>query len=407
MKISINSALAALNNTKVSQDERENLVMKGSVLVLETAGRAHNAALARNGKAAVDYGTQFATTAEFNRAKAETADDILYFCAKKVNDIAGLPTDRADRKTFTDISLASNGMYLSLLSGIISQIQYSVTPPLVNELVGEMASTITVPKGKTAEIEVTSNAVFKWEDASWTSLRSVPRDKLFNRSVTVNPSPKAVRFEANFYQMVGNNGNLIDTIAAVAGGYAAKLMSSFTTAFTTAAAQTRYIPASRKATSYTDSNWASVVRNVAAANRVRRDQLIAYGDFLALRKVLPDNATLAPAIMTLLGEEYFKNGYLMSHDGVMLYEVAPTVTPETINTTMTAVFPTDTIIIAARANARYAPMVMGFEEGGEGRVNLTPGDDVIATGKIQGMSFASYDIVPAFASAVGMLTNVQ
>lgn len=207
--------------------------------------------------------------------------------------------------------------------------------------------------------------------------------------------------------MIGNNGNLIDTIAAVAGGYAAKLMEKFTTAFTAAAANTRYVPASRKATSYTDANWATVVRNVAAANRVRRDQLIAYGDFLALRKVLPDNATLAPAIMTLMGEEYFKNGFLMSHDGVMLYEVSPTVTPATINTTMTPVWPTDTIVIAARANMRYAPMIIGFEEGGEGRVNLTPGDDVIATGKIQGLSYASYEIAPAFASAVGILTNVQ
>ena len=407
MKININSALTALNSTKVSSDERENLVMKGSVLVLETAARAKNAARLNSGRASVDYGSQFASTAEFNAQKAKTADDILYFCAKKVNDFAGLPTDRSDRKTFTDASLATNGMFMNLLSGIISQIQYSVTPPLVNELVGEMASTITVPKGKTAEIEITSNAVFKWEDASWTSLRSVPRDKLFNRSITINPQPKAVRFEANWYQMVGNNGNLIDTIAAVAGGYAAQLMEKFTNAFITAAGDARYIPASRRATSYTDANWASVVRNVAAANRVRRDQLIAYGDFLALRKVLPDNATLAPAIMTLMGEEYFKEGYLMSHDGVMLYEVAPTVTPGTINTTMTPVWPIDVIVIAARANMRYAPMIIGFEEGGEGRIDLTPGDNVIATGKIQGLSYASYEIAPAFTSAIGIITNVR
>ena len=58
------------------------------------------------------------------------------------------------------------------------------------------------------------------------------------------------------------------------------------TAFQTAAADAKYVPAARKATGYTDSNWATVIRNVAAANRVRRDQQIAYGDYLALRKVL-------------------------------------------------------------------------------------------------------------------------
>lgn len=406
MKITVNNAMASLANTQIPNDEREKLTHLGSVMVLETVARAHNNALTSAGKNAVDFGSRFTTTAAFNEKKAKVSDDILYFCAKKVNDFAGLPTDRNDRKTFTDISLATNPMYLALLSGIISSIQYAVTPALTNELLGDMASIITVPKGKTAEIEVTSNAVFKWEDAGWTSLRSVPRDKLYNSSITINPHPVSVRFEVNYYQMIGNNGNLIDTIAAVAGGYAAMLMRKFTTAFLAAAANTRYVPASRKASSYTDSNWATITRNVAAANHVRRDQLIAYGDFLALRKVLPDNATLAPAIMTLMGEEYFKNGFLMSHDGVMLYELSPTSTPETINTTMTPVFPTDTIVIAARANMRYAPMIMGFEEGGEGRIDLTPGEATIATGKIQGLSYASVDVAPAFTSAIGVITNV-
>ena len=184
-------------------------------------------------------------------------------------------------------------------------------------------------------------------------------------------------------------------------------METFSNAFQAAAANTKYIPASRKASGYTDANWATVVRNVSAANRVRRDQLIAYGDYLALRKVLPDNATLAPAIMTLLGDEYFKNGYLMSHDGVMLYELTPVVTPATINTTMTSPFPTNEIIIAARANLRYAPMIIGFEEGGEGRIDLTPGQNVSADGFIEGLSFASYDIAPAFTSAIGLITNIS
>lgn len=407
MKVTMNSALSALNNSKVGSDLREALVKKGSILALETVARAHNAALEKAGKSKNDYGSAFNSTSVFNAEKAKCSDDILFFCAEKVNSFAGLATDRNDRSTFTDPLLATNGMYLSLLSGIVSEIQYAITPALVNELVGEMCSVITVPKGKTAEIEVTSNAVIKWEDSSWTSLRSVPRDKLYNRAVTVNPRPIATRFEMDYYQMIGNNGNLIDTIAAVAGGYAAKVMEKFTTAFTAAAANTKYVPSALAATSYTDANWAAVIRNVAAANRVRRDQLIAYGDFLALRKVLPDNATLASAIMTMLGDEYFTNGFLMSHDGVRLYEIAPTSTPETINTTMTPVWPTSTIVIAARANQRYAPMIFGVEEGGEGRITLTPGDDVIATGKIQGLSYASIDIEPCFASRIGIITNVM
>lgn len=405
-RITLNSALARFCGAKVTGDQRSDLIARGKVLVAECAGRAHNDALVKAGRPVVELGSTIGNATAFAAAKSEWADDVLYFCAERALSVQGRSADRNVRATFTAGEFASDTIFLRTLAGIVSEIQYAVTPPIVNELVGEMASTMVIPKGKTGQVEVTSNAVFQWYDSTWTSLRSVPQDQLFNACITINPTPKATRFHINYYQMVANSGSLVDTLAAVAGGYGAKLMESFSTAFQAAAAQSKYVPAARKATGYTDSNWATVVRNVSAANRVRRDQLIAYGDFLALRKVLPSDATLAPAIMTLLGDEYFKNGYLMSHDGVMLYELTPVSTPATINTTMTSPFPTDTIIVAARANLRYAPMIIGFEEGGEGRIDLTPGDNVVADGFIEGLSFASYEIVPAFTSAIGLLESV-
>lgn len=406
-KITLNSALARFNGAQVTGDQRADLIARGKVLVLEAAGRAHNDALRAANRPTVEIGSTIGNATAFASAKAEWADDVLCFCASRALAVQGRnAAERSDRRSFTSAEFASDPVYLRTLAGIVSEIQYAVTPPIVNELVGEMASTMVIPKGKTGQVEVTSNAVFQWYDSTWTSLRSVPQDQLYNACITLNPQPKATRFHINYYQMIGNSGSLVDTLAAVSGGYGAKLMETFSNAFTAAAANTKYVPAARTATGYTDSNWATIVRNVAAANRVRRDQLIAYGDFLSLRKVLPDNATLAPAIMTLLGDEYFKNGYLMSHDGVMLYELTPTSTPATINTTMTSPFPTDMIIIAARANMRYAPMIIGFEEGGEGRIDLTPGDNVIADGYIEGLSFASYDIAPAFTSAVGVITSI-
>lgn len=407
-KITLNSALARFNGAQITGDKRADLISRGRVLVLEAAGRAHNDALRAANRPTMDIGSTIGNATAFAAAKSEWGDDVMCFCADRALAVQGRDAaDRNDRRTFTAGEFASDTIYLKTLAGIVSEIQYAVTPPIVNELVGEMASTMVIPKGKTGQIEITSNAVFKWYDSTWTSLRSVPQDQLYNACVTINPTPKATRFHVNYYQMVANAGSLVDTLAAVSGGYGAKLMESFSTAFLAAAANTKYVPAARKATGYSESNWATIVRNVAAANRVRRDQLIAYGDFLALRKVLPGNATLAPAIMTMMGDEYFKNGYLMSHDGVMLYEITPTVTPETINTTMTPAFPTDTIIIAARANMRYAPMVIGFEEGGEGRIDLTPGDNVIADGYIEGLSFASYDIVPVFTSAIGVIDSIS
>lgn len=408
-RVSLNSALALCNNAKLTGDKREDMIARGRVLVLEAAGRACNAAYVKAGRPVVEMGSAIGNETAFAAAKNEWADDVLCFCAERALAVQGREheVDRNDRMTFLGRELATDHNFLRTLAGIVSEIQYSITPPIVNELVGEMASVMSIPMGKTGQIEVTSNAVFQWYDSSWTSLRSVPQDQLYNGCITLNPKPKATRFRINLYQLRSNSGSLVDTLAAVSGGYGAMLMQAFTDAFTTAIANTKYVPSALKASGYTDSNWATIVRNVAATNRVRRDQLIAYGDYLSLRKVLPDNATLASAIMMQMGDEYFKNGYLMSHDGVMLYEITPTVTPATINTTLTPIFPNNLIVIAARANQRYAPMVMGFEEGGEGRIDLTPDEKAVADGWIQGLAFASLDIQPCFTSRVGVISSIS
>ncbi len=402
----LNSKLGELTSHLLSSDERENLVFEGRTLVLECAGRAKNAALTKAGKEAADFGSVFPSTNAYHTACAKWSDDLLFYCAKRVNERDGKPTDRNDRRTFTKASFAHNAEYLHTLESVMGDVMYTVTPYLMAEIFGEMSSVISVPRGQTYELPVASNAVIQWEDASWTSLRSVPQDKLYNKSITLNPRPVAARSVINFYQMVASNINMVDTMAAIAGGYAAMLMERFTKAFTLASADTRYVPASLTANGYTGDNWAKICQNVAKSNRVRRNSLIAWGDFLALRKVLPDNATLASSIMMLLGEEYFKNGYIMSHDGVLMYEITPTSTPKTINTTMDSVFPTDTIVIAARANDRYAPMAVGFEDNGEGLIQLTPGDDVLATGRIEVLQYASVDIQPTFASRIGIIKNV-
>ena len=405
--LKLNSALAACANTKVSSDERENLIHEGRLLLLECMGRAKNRAMTGAGRSVSDFGSLFKSNGEYAAAAAKWSDDMLYYCAKIAHNEDGKPTDRNDRRTFTSINLARNPRFLHLLSVAMNEIMYPVTPYLISEIVGEMCSVVTVDPGKTYTAAITSNAVIQWEDATWTSLRSVPQDRLYAKSITLNPQPIASRASVNWYQMVGNGMNLVDTMAALAGGYAAKLMAKFTTAFLAAADQAKYVPSNLKATGYTDNNWATICQRVAMANRVRRDQLIGYGDFLALRKVLPDNASLASAIMMQLGDEYFRNGYITSHDGVLLYEITPTAEPSTINTTLQSVFPTDLIIVAARANSRYAPMIMAWENDLEmGSIELTAGDDIMATGRIEIEQYASLDLAPAFASRIGIIDTV-
>ena len=404
-KLTINSTLAALCNTRTGEDTRALLISEGSVLTLEYAGREHNRARVRANRAAEEFGSLFDSDNRFYSGAAKWSDDVLYFCAQKANSISGRPTDRGDRRTFTGIGLAGDPVFMNMLSGIIGEVLKTVTPSLVSDLVGEMCTVVTVPRGKTYEAEVTSNAVIRWYDSSRTALRSVPQDSVYNRSITLNPHPIATRFTVDYYQMTGGSGNLVQAIAAVASGYAAKLMQSFTEAFTAAASDSAYVPAALTASGYNADNWANLCQSVAKANHVRRDELIAYGDFNAVRKVLP-GGTYGSSIMVNLGSEYFRNGYLTSHDGVRLYEISPTSAPGTENSTYESIFPTDMIVIAARASSRTAPMIMAFEEDSDSQVILTPDKDFIANGRIEGLSTASFDIAPAFASRVGIMKDI-
>jgi hypothetical protein len=71
------------------------------------------------------------------------------------------------------------------------------------------------------------------------------------------------------------------------------------------------------------------------------------------------------------------------------------------------VWPTDEIIIAARASDRYAPMIMAWENSLEmGSIELTAGDDIMATGRIEVLQYASADICPAFASRIAIIDSI-
>ena len=186
-KLRLNSALATCANTKVSSDTRENLIHEGRVLLLECMGRSKNRALVHAGRQSEDFGSLFKNNGEYDTAAKKWSDDMLYFCAKVVRDQDGRVTDRNDRKTFANIGMAKDPRFLRILSVAMNEIMYPVTPYLISEIVGEMCSVVTVDPGKTYTAAISSNAVIQWEDATWTSLRSVPQDRLYASTITINP----------------------------------------------------------------------------------------------------------------------------------------------------------------------------------------------------------------------------
>ena len=131
-KISLNSALARFNGAALVGDQRSDLISRGKVLVAECAGRACNDALKRANRPVNDIGSTIGNATAFASAKSEWADDVLYFCAERALSVQGRSADRNDRNTFTSGEFARDPIYLRTLAGIVSEIQYAVTPPIVN-----------------------------------------------------------------------------------------------------------------------------------------------------------------------------------------------------------------------------------------------------------------------------------
>lgn len=157
--LKFNSTIGGLTSKPLSGNEYADLVTRGQILALEKAGREKNRALSAAGKPTEDFAFACNSAKAFEEQCRKWTDDVLHFAASKANSVVGRATDRGDRNTFTNMSLATDPIFLKVMATIIGETYYPVTPALISPLVGEMVSVETTPKGKTKTINVTSNAV--------------------------------------------------------------------------------------------------------------------------------------------------------------------------------------------------------------------------------------------------------
>ena len=123
---------------------------------------------------------------------------------------------------------------------------------------------------------------------------------------------------------------------------------------------------------YNSTNWANAVMAVSAANRLPRNQLAAYGTYLALQQVLPKGTPSDAALTYGLGQEWMRNGFLAVVGGVPLFEVEQALLPGTVNSTGQMMFPKDTIIIFFCNDTATAEIYTGFAEGSPLVVEMNP-----------------------------------
>lgn len=336
----------------------------------------------------------------------KTTEKTLMFCAALANQAVGKEAPASFDEVRNNMSYAKDENFLRALAAITRDVLEPTLFAVMDDVAaGNLMQWETVPFGGTKEITIASNDVFLFEDSAWGSARSASYNRLYDKTITLNPSPKTTQAKIYWYQHVVN-GDIGRYYAAIVRGMWNKIYAMFIQNLTSAIGNVAYIPTGLTASGYTTDNWNAITTKVAAANNVRRDNLVAFGTVQALSRVLPTDGTGA-AIVGLqygLGEDWIRRGYIPNAAGVQLVEILPAIVPGTQNSTLDTIGFGDNIVVTAKGGYGYAPIYGGYYEGSPLTLELRPeetGDltiDVTAT--------AIFDMKPVFASKVGVITDV-
>lgn len=302
-------------------------------------------------KAGVELTKQYAelkgkTNSEYAENNGKFMDSLMKYCVTK----AGFNYNGIE--SLNNAQITNDMMFQKTFNVIVAQIIAPVAPAVVSETYSELAEVRQIGWGDTARFVVKSNDLFFVSDvAEGVQLGGLQR--LYNNEVTVNPVPKQIRFNMEWYQVasgVFDFGEWSYKIGASFAGYIQKLIiNSLTTVITDglAAASPYFV------SGYSDANYISRVQKVKAANG--NAEVYAMGTLTVLGKVIPSTVGLQYG----LGEEISKKGYLDMYKGARLMEIEQAMLPTTINTTATLMIPDDVLYFIAMG--QYRPIKVVFE----------------------------------------------
>lgn len=397
---SIPNSVFAVNGT----DKRQDII---------AAGRALTCAYAQKGADAVAkvLGSAEGTTTpklnadQYKEMNERFRNDHLVYAAK----MACAQTGKAAPQNFEEFTkrgqeFFGNKAFLATLQGIYEEVQLPILPRVYSEAVSAFADVVEVGFAETAAITVESNDIVVFQDSAFGASRSVPANRFYSKTYTLNPQPKTAEMRFKWHQLVGNNTDYGKFFANMTAGLYAKTMGMWNAAMTAAAANTALIP-SGLIYNFSSVNWVTLANKISALNNTGIRNLIAYGGAVALSKVLPtqatgsSNADMDAALAMLLGRDYISAGYLGEYMGVRLMPLVDSVIPGTQNGNVSTILPTDKIYMLA-ANGRK-PMTIGYNRDLPLTIEITP-EQTASFEYIINMTTA-IDSVSVFSSRVGLV----
>lgn len=341
-------------------NERAELIGVGRILMAESA-RGLNSGLnvKLNGE-----GTGMIDRITYKKMNEKFQASHMMYAAKRYCAMTGegCPENFAEFKR-QSMRFLSNAMFLRVLQGIYTEIITPVLPRVYSDAVGVFADVVEVGFGETAQITVGSNDIPIFQDSAWGAHRSTPRNRFYDKDITLNPQPKTAQIFAKWTQLVGNGVDFGRFLSNITAGLYAKTMGMWNEMMVAAANGNAYIPSELSVT-YSTSNFVAVANKLAAVNATSISNLIVYGSPVPLSKMLPTqvtgaaNVNMDAAIATLLGVDYIRTGYIGENMGVRMMALTDAVIPGTQNTTIDTILPDDTAWMLSASGRK--PVVIAY-----------------------------------------------
>ena len=262
-----------------------------------------------------------------------------------------------------------------------------------------------MPFGQTYELDVMSNDVIAFEDDSWGASRSKPANSLYSYPITLNPTLRTAKVSIKWYQLVGNDADLGRFFNSIAAGMYSKIVALWNKALVSATGNTFFMPSNLQFTN-TSANWVTAAQRLSMVNGAQYSSVVGIGMPSALSKVLPSgivngsSVNLDAALSTMLGLDYTRYGFMGEYMGVRLHPITGSVVPGTQNTSMTNIVPENKVWLMSAAG--YKPVYIGFEEGGEITLELSPSETADMT--IDILTSICVDAKPVMASKMAVIT---
>ena len=325
------------NETADHSKARAEIVTMGRLLAYEHARRGQAAiktALHLNESTAA----QHVTDIEYGKLNEQFQAEHLLYAAKKACAVTGetAPESFEDFKR-QGMNFYKNSTFLKVLQGLYQEIIYPILPRVYSEAVSVFADVVEVGFAETYQLSIGSDDIPIFQDSAWGASRSVPANRFYSKDITLNPQPKTAEIRMKWHQLVGNNVDFGRFFANLSAGLYAKTMGMFNSVLTALAADTTKIPSSLIYT-FGSVNWVTLANKIAALNNTSINNVRAFGNAVALSKVLPtqqtgsSNTAMDAALATLLGADYIRSGYMGQYMSVVLYPLQDAIIPGTLNT---------------------------------------------------------------------------